>query len=117
MSDHLAPEKAVEVVPNAARNHSVGDVEVRKTVVIEVPGVAGPGPAAHRRSRFGADICKTSSHVLKKAIAHGVFSIESAHCFIVVTAKIVLLGDANARRGPHIGNVKVFASVIVEIKP
>src|SRR5882757_1497783 len=51
VGNDLTPEKTVEVfVWKAAvgsRDHAVGDVDVRETVVIEIPGVAGPGPAAH----------------------------------------------------------------------
>src|SRR4029077_103052 len=117
ISDHLAPEKTVEIVSNAAGNHSIDDVQVLKTVVIEIPSVAGPRPAADGGPGFGACICESSSQVLKKAVAHGVFSIKCADGFIIVVVKIVLGGDANSRCGPHIGNVKVFTAIIVKIQP
>ena len=44
-------------------------------------------------------------------------SVQRANFLIVVVAKIILAGDANARCAPHIGYIKVFASVIIEIEP
>src|SRR5882762_9693314 len=55
----LAPEKAVEVVSWRAvigsGDHAVGDIEIGKAVVIEIPGVAGPSPAAHFDSGRSGD--------------------------------------------------------------
>ena len=45
--DYLPPKETVQIVARRPRHHSVGDVKVRKTIVIEIPGVARPGPSAH----------------------------------------------------------------------
>src|SRR5579883_403412 len=43
----LAPEKAVEIILERPGNHAIGDVNFGKAVMVQVPGVAGPGPTAH----------------------------------------------------------------------
>src|ERR1700736_6056981 len=118
IGDYLPPKKAVQVFARFPRNHSVGDIEVQKTVVIEVPKVAGPRPAAHRRSRTRTRIRKTSgAGALKQGVAHGVFAIQLANLFTRRILKIFLLRNTQSRRRPHIRNVKVLPAIIFKIKP
>src|SRR5271157_5007572 len=66
IGDNLPPEEAVEVVPDWAGNHSVGDVEIGKTIVIEIPGIAGPRPTAHGSGRGLGNILKHSAAAVSK---------------------------------------------------
>ena len=47
ISHDLPPEKTVQILARRARDHSVGDIEIGKTVMIEIECVARPRPAAH----------------------------------------------------------------------
>ena len=40
--NHLAPEEAVQILARRTRDHTVGDVEIGKTVMVEIPSVARP---------------------------------------------------------------------------
>ena len=51
IGDHLPPEKTIEIFAAGAGDHAVGNIKIRETVVIEIPRVAGPGPAADGRFR------------------------------------------------------------------
>ena len=42
LRNHLLPEEAFQVIAAGAGNHAVGDVEMRASIVGEIPGVAGP---------------------------------------------------------------------------
>ena len=42
LRNHLLPEEAFQVVGAGAGNHAVGDIQVRVSVLQEIPGVAGP---------------------------------------------------------------------------
>src|SRR5579872_2927695 len=65
---HLPPEKAVQVLARETGDHAIRDIEVKKTVVVEVPGCAGPGPAAHGNCGGGGGIAKAAASVLKQRI-------------------------------------------------
>ena len=59
---HLPPEKAAEVIPFQCPlrcgDVSIGNVEVRITVMVEVPQIRAPGPAAHLNPGLLADVLK-----------------------------------------------------------
>src|SRR3984893_9147209 len=118
ISDDLAPKKAVQVFGRFPRNHSVGNIEVQKTVVIEIPHVAGPRPAAHRRFRARTRIRETPvAGILKQGVARGMFAIEVANRFARLFLKILLLRNPQSRPRTHIRNVKVLPPIIVKIQP
>ena len=56
--NHLPPEKTVQVSSRWSRHHAIGNVQVGKTVMIEIPGIARPRPAAHFHSRRTSVILK-----------------------------------------------------------
>src|SRR5271165_6075677 len=47
---HLAPEETIQISAIGTGDHPVGNIKIRETIVIEIPSVAGPCPAAYRSS-------------------------------------------------------------------
>src|ERR1700674_264372 len=45
IGNYLPPEKTVEVFVRGAGDHAIDDVEIGKTIMIKIPGVARPRPA------------------------------------------------------------------------
>ena len=80
IGNHLAPEKAVEILARGAGHHAVGDVEIGKAVMIEIPGVARPRPAPDpdtgRAGRILESAAAISRDIPEERIAHGVPVIE-----------------------------------------
>ena len=73
-------EKAAEIVALWSRDISVGDIEVRVAIVIEIPEVRAPGPASHLDASMIADVFKFSvSLVSVERIAAGMPSVKSAY--------------------------------------
>src|ERR1700741_1404496 len=85
--------------------------------MIEIPGVARPGPPPHGRSRAYPDILKTIAEVFVQTVAHGVLPVEGARLLVEVLLKISLFRDANAGGRPHVGDVKLLPAIIVKIQP
>src|ERR1700686_2077217 len=118
IGDYLAPKKTVQIIARFPGNHAVGDIKIQKTIVVEIPRVAGPRPAAHRGSRARSSIRETPSPgILKQGITHGVFPIKAANFAARLFLEIVLLRNAQSRRRPHIRNIQVLPAIIVKIRP
>ena len=115
---HLPPEKAFKVFCVRARNHAVGDVEIRVAIVIKIPGIAGPGPAAYLRACSPAGILEVLvPFIAEKRISPGMFAIRGADPLGRVLHESFLHREAIAGSGPHIGDVEILFSVIIVVEP
>src|SRR6266849_404606 len=82
IGDHLAPKETVQVFASGSRNHAVGNVKVRESIMIKIPGVARPRPAPHRGPSARPVILEaTRSAIMKQRVAHSVLTVKSANFF------------------------------------
>src|SRR5215813_7347827 len=58
VSHHLPPEKTRELRALGSGYVAVGDENVRMAIMIKVPGIRGPGPAAELEVRLASGIAK-----------------------------------------------------------
>src|SRR2546427_5891312 len=65
-------EKTIEVFARSTRDHSIGDVKIGKTIVIKIPGIARPRPAAHPN----ADRKSTRLNSSHSQISYAVFCLK-----------------------------------------
>jgi len=98
IANDLAPEKAGKFLRLDAGDVAVRDVQVGKAIVVEIPAVGRPGPAAHIDSGGAGDILELAiAEIFVKRIAGGVAAIERFYVLRIGGAEIFLSGDANAR--------------------
>ena len=115
---HLAPEEAGEVVAVEGGDVAVGDIEVRVSVVIEIPEIRGPGPTAHFNAGLAADVFERSVALVPiEGIAARVALVEFADILRGVLVKLLLFRDPLSGGLPHAGNVNILESVVIEIGP
>ena len=82
IGNHLAPEKTIEVFARSTRDHSIGDVKIGKTIVIKIPGIARPRPAAHPNASGATCIVERTVAVIpEKRVPNRVLAIHCAHFF------------------------------------
>ncbi len=116
--NHLPPEKAVQVLADWSGDHAVGDIKICEAVMVEVPGVARPGPSAVSNLRQQRGIFKSAvAAIPEQRVAHGVFLIQRADFGRRVFLEVVRGGNAFAGGGPHIGHVKIRSAIVVVIGP
>src|SRR4029079_2006475 len=118
MAHDLAPEKAGDIARVGPRNVTVGNVQVGVAIVVEIPGVGGPGPAAHLESRLVAHVLKLPVSLASiQRITACVSAVKGADILWVAFVKDLLLRNPLAGGGPHIGHVDVLVSIVIEIEP
>ena len=118
IGNHLPPKIAVQIVSEWAGDHAVYYIQVRKSVVVEIPGIARPGPAAHRGSALRGYILKDSlAAVAEQAVAHRVFLIHRADAGWGRFAKVCLMRNPLACGRPHVGGVEILRAVVIGIEP
>src|SRR5258708_16401292 len=127
IGDHLPPEKTVQVFivvfARGTADHAIADIEIGKTVMIKIPGVARPRPAPDPdagRARCILESESTSAisrSMSKERIAHGVLVIERSRLPSRIFLENVLRRNAFARRRPHVRHVEDVHAIIVVVKP
>jgi hypothetical protein len=116
---HLAPEEAVQVLRvRFARQHAVHDVEVLRSVAVEVERVGGPGPAAHLGPGLQAHVLESAvAPVPEEGVASGVAPVEPAYVRGGIGHESGLRRHALAAVTPHVARIDVEAAVAVVIGP
>ena len=88
ISHHLPPEEARKVARVGPGNIAIGDVQVREAIVIEIPCVGRPGPAAHLGSRLVAHVLKLAVALIAiERIATGVSAVKGADVFGIASGE------------------------------
>src|SRR5205085_509007 len=91
---------------------------VRVTIVVKVPGVRTPRPAAHFHARGVAYVLKLAvSEVSIERITAGVLTIERANIFGLSFVKARVLRNPDTRGRPHARAVEIWPSVAVKVTP
>ena len=79
---HLPPEEACEIAAVRRGDIAVGDIEIGVAIMIEVPEVGAPGPAAHLDSGLLADIFESARRPgCGRANCRGRAPVERANLF------------------------------------
>src|SRR5215471_14807859 len=114
--NHLPPEEARHVSLIEAGNVAIRDIEVRKTVVVEVPGIGGPRPTAHFSP--GPLVLELAvSQVPIQRIAEHMPSIQSTSLLRLFAVKVRLPPNTHPASHPHAGRVNSWMPVIIVIEP
>src|SRR5215469_4377397 len=87
------------------------------TIVIEIPGIAHPGPAAHVGSTGGPQVLKSFAETAQQAVAHGMLPVQGTSSTVRVGLKVLLGGQPDAGSRPHVGHIQVVAAILIEIEP
>ena len=115
---HLPPEETGKVARVRPGNIAVGNVEVGVAVVVKIPGVGGPRPAPHFDARLRAYVLEFSVLLIAvQRVAMCVLAVKCADVLGVFFMKGVLFRDADAGGRPHVRNINILISGIVEIEP
>src|SRR5260370_38699300 len=86
--------------------------------MVEGPGVRGPGPSAHFHARSLAYILKFPVPLVSiERIPALVPPIQPANVFRLFFLEILLPRDSHARLRPHVRDVDLLLSVIIEVSP
>src|SRR5579863_212486 len=123
---YLPPKETVQILVRRTRDHAIRNVKIREAVVVKIPSVARPRPAAIAYS--GGNSCvfegerfrrraAPGSRIPKQRIPHGVFAVERANLLRRLPLKNILPRYPFPRRGPHVGDIKIVGSVIVVVEP
>ena len=78
IGNHLPPKETVEIVSCQSRDHTVGDVEVEKAVVVKIPGVTRARPTSKVDDGGAGSILKALAGIPKQRIAEGVFPVQGS---------------------------------------
>src|SRR6516162_1161149 len=89
--------------------------------MVEIPRIARPRPTPHLDPGLPAhalelrDLARGSTLAMKQRVPHAVLVKLGAYRLWSSGLKFLLRRDALARRGPHVGNVQVLRSVVLEV--
>src|SRR5207249_9525913 len=102
LGHYLPPKEAGDVRPTGARNIAIRNIEVSVAIVVKVPGIGRPSPAAHFHSGW-------PSHVLKFAVPLVAIQRVTGHVTAVAGSDLLpnlvvemrLSKNAHTIRHPH----------------
>src|SRR6516162_10130096 len=116
--NHLPPEEARHVALIQTGDVAIRDIEVRKTILVEIPGIGGPRPTAHfSPGPLGRILELAVSQVSIQRIAEHMPSIQSTSLLRLFPVKVRLTPNTHPGSHPYARRVNILMAVIVVIEP